>query len=49
MICDLDQFKQVNDTYGHQAGDDAIKSLAGLLRAPAGPATWWPATAARSS
>jgi diguanylate cyclase (GGDEF)-like protein len=32
MICDLDKFKLVNDTYGHQAGDDAIKSLARLLK-----------------
>jgi len=32
MICDLDRFKQVNDTYGHQAGDDVIKSLASLLK-----------------
>ena len=32
LMCDLDHFKQVNDRYGHQAGDDAIKSLAALLR-----------------
>ncbi len=32
MICDLDHFKQVNDTYGHQAGDEAIKSLARLMK-----------------
>jgi diguanylate cyclase (GGDEF)-like protein len=32
LICDLDKFKQVNDTYGHQAGDDVIKSLATLLK-----------------
>ncbi len=32
LICDLDNFKRVNDTYGHQAGDDVIKSLAGLLK-----------------
>jgi len=32
IICDLDRFKQVNDTYGHQAGDEAIKSLATLLK-----------------
>jgi diguanylate cyclase (GGDEF)-like protein len=32
ILCDLDRFKQVNDRYGHQAGDDAIKSLAKLLR-----------------
>ena len=32
LICDLDRFKTVNDTYGHQAGDDAIQSLASLLK-----------------
>ncbi|MGQ9771466.1 MAG: diguanylate cyclase domain-containing protein [Thermogutta sp.] len=32
IICDLDRFKQVNDTYGHQAGDDAIRSLAAVFR-----------------
>jgi len=32
VICDLDRFKLVNDTYGHQAGDDVIKSLASLLK-----------------
>ena len=32
LMCDLDRFKLVNDTYGHQAGDEAIKSLASLLK-----------------
>ena len=32
LICDLDRFKLVNDTYGHQAGDAVIKSLAALLK-----------------
>ena len=32
IVCDLDLFKQVNDKYGHQAGDEAIKALARLLK-----------------
>src|SRR4051812_38939001 len=30
-ICDLDDFKQFNDTYGHQAGDDALRKTGELL------------------
>ena len=32
LMCDLDHFKQVNDNYGHQAGDEAIKSMASILK-----------------
>lgn len=32
IICDLDHFKQVNDQFGHPAGDEAIKALASVLR-----------------
>lgn len=33
VICDLDRFKAVNDTYGHAAGDQAIEIFAATLRA----------------
>lgn len=32
MVIDIDDFKQVNDTYGHSRGDAAIKSLGDCLR-----------------
>lgn len=32
IILDLDRFKEVNDTYGHAAGDSAIADLAAILR-----------------
>ncbi len=31
VMCDIDNFKTVNDTYSHQVGDDVLRRVSGIL------------------
>jgi hypothetical protein len=49
LIIDIDHFKHINDTRGHEAGDRALQLFARLMQEACCPANWFAGMAGKNS